>query len=462
VNQLSYECKFIKASEAERILKDLMGDGKATTGGSSSSSSSASSGPPTGRPVSTNKRLHFITSNERSNSILVTGPADKIAEAESILKRIDVGKTRILVGNPELKVYTVAAGAAEPIAKTLSEAYKSSATCRISTAGANKVLVYATPEDQIEIAKQILGTSDKAVGQKTITLDVGDRDPNEVSKTLSSMFGDTKSGAPYVEAVAERNAVVVRGSEEQLEEAKAIVKVICGSGAGGENAPRLRSINLDSGSASTLAEELARVLGKMRKNPVQVISPDSERDDSPKKTPAPTKPNKPEKESRAPGIPEDGSPVSAYQEQEGGLVDPRGKEAPQQDSRPGSSDKPVRIFASGNRLLISSDDPEALSLVQQLVNLYTKSPGKGDFKVIKLINANATEAAKALDEAFNGPKQPAAPGGGGPGGGPGGGFPGRPGGGGPGGGPPGRGGPGGRRGPQQRRNSRRRRSVEEL
>ncbi|MFM7151377.1 MAG: hypothetical protein ACKO23_16195, partial [Gemmataceae bacterium] len=51
-NQLSYECKFIKASEAERILKDLMGDGKATTGGSSSSSSAPASGPPAGRPVS--------------------------------------------------------------------------------------------------------------------------------------------------------------------------------------------------------------------------------------------------------------------------------------------------------------------------------------------------------------------------------------------------------------------------
>src|SRR5262249_14693014 len=72
---------------------------------------------------------------------------------------------------------------------------------------------------------------------------------------------------------------------------------------------------------------------------------------------------------------------------------------------PGNKDKPVRIFASGNRILIASDDPQALELAQQIVNLYTRSPGKGDFQVIKLNNANAVEAAKALDEAFNGTTQ---------------------------------------------------------
>ena len=55
--------------------------------------------------------------------------------------------------------------------------------------------------------------------------------------------------------------------------------------------------------------------------------------------------------------------------------------------------------------------------MSQLVKLYTaRPPGKGDFQILKLQNANATEAAKALDEAFNGPKQPATPADGGGGG----------------------------------------------
>src|SRR5262249_55328681 len=67
---------------------------------------------------------------------------------------------------------------------------------------------------------------------------------------------------------------------------------------------------------------------------------------------------------------------------------------------------PINITVLGNKLIVTSDDPEALDLVQDLVRLYTQSPeGKGDFEIIKLKNANAVEVAKILDEAFNGVKQ---------------------------------------------------------
>ncbi|MFO0879228.1 MAG: secretin N-terminal domain-containing protein [Gemmataceae bacterium] len=406
-NQLSYECKYIRASEAERILKDLMGDGRATTGGSTPTTTTTPG--TTGRPVSTNKRLHFITSNERTNTILVTGPADKIAEAEGILKRIDVGTKRVLVGQPELKIYNVAAGSADAIAKTLSEAYKASPTCRISSAGANKLLVYATPEDQIEIAKQVLGTTEKAAGLMAVTIDVGDRDAAEVAKTLTGMLGDTKAGAPYVEALSDKNAIIVRGSDDQISEAKSIVKVIAGNDGGPSPSARVRTFNLDTGSAGVLAEELARVLKQWRKNPIEVIAPDAPATQpiKPKEEEKRTKPI--EGDTRVPSS-DGGRVLVAQKDDDGGLVNPRPDKA---DDRKGDANKPIRILAKGNRLLVTSDDPEALALVGQLINFYTKSPGKGDFEVIKLTNASATEAAKALDEAFNGPKQPNPMGGGG-------------------------------------------------
>ena len=46
--------------------------------------------------------------------------------------------------------------------------------------------------------------------------------------------------------------------------------------------------------------------------------------------------------------------------------------------------------------------------MQELVRLFTQTPsGEGDFEIIRLKNASATEAARILDEAFNGPKQQA-------------------------------------------------------
>jgi type II secretory pathway component GspD/PulD (secretin) len=64
---------------------------------------------------------------------------------------------------------------------------------------------------------------------------------------------------------------------------------------------------------------------------------------------------------------------------------------------------PINITAFGNRLIVTSDDPQALALVNEMVRLLTKtSGGEGDFEYIKLKNADATEAARVLDEAFNG------------------------------------------------------------
>ena len=408
-NQLSYKCKYIKATEAERVLRQLLlGEAKP--------SADAKGPTPVAVAQPVGKKPTFITSNERAQAVLVVGPADRIAEAESILKRIDVnneGDKPVLVGASQLKTYSVPTGTAEAVVKTLTDAFKESQSFRISTAG-SKILVYATPEDQITIAKLILdGTGEKGAAPKAETISTGDRDPADMAKTITGMLGDVKSGAPYVEAVPEKNAVLVRGTEDQIAEVKAIIGAVTGgaSGAGG----RSRIVNLESGNATLLAEELARVLSKMRKNPVDVVSPDRRekkidkpkaKDDSEKlKTPPKSDPKG---DVAAPPSPAETQPVSLL-EGEGGLVDPRDTKKAAKDDRPGSADKPVRIFASGNRLLIASDDPDALALTSQLVNLYTKSPGKGDFQVLKLQNANATDVAKALDEAFNGPKQPAVP-----------------------------------------------------
>src|SRR5205807_2054942 len=69
--------------------------------------------------------------------------------------------------------------------------------------------------------------------------------------------------------------------------------------------------------------------------------------------------------------------------------------------------KKVEIFIHGfgNRILLKSDDRDALDLAQQMIRvLVNTEAGPGDIKVLKLKVANAVEVAKILDEAFNGPK----------------------------------------------------------
>jgi hypothetical protein len=83
-----------------------------------------------------------------------------------------------------------------------------------------------------------------------------------------------------------------------------------------------------------------------------------------------------------------------------------GKEGPGAKKEAGKRPPPVTLTAAGNKLIVSSDDPQALALAQDLVRLLT-APQEGGLEVIRLKHAGAAEAAKVLDEAFNGPAGPA-------------------------------------------------------
>jgi hypothetical protein len=90
-------------------------------------------------------------------------------------------------------------------------------------------------------------------------------------------------------------------------------------------------------------------------------------------------------------------------------------------SGPAEQGPPLTITAVGNRLILHSNDPQALALAEGLVRLLTKSPGgdvhglarllteslgEGEIDILRLKNARASEAALILDQLFNGPRPP--------------------------------------------------------
>ncbi len=89
-----------------------------------------------------------------------------------------------------------------------------------------------------------------------------------------------------------------------------------------------------------------------------------------------------------------------------GQDDPPRNGAAKKEQKPGDANKPISITAFGNRLIISSEDPDAIVMAQQMVRLLTQTPeGAGDFEVIRLRYADAEETARIIDEVFNGPRQ---------------------------------------------------------
>ena len=385
----SHICKYVQAREAERMLHELLPDPERML--KLSGSAPTPSGDPRIQPrqpaVALPKlKIFSISADEVKNTIFVTGPADILAKAKDLVeKKIDVGTLPILVGEPKFRTIQIGGGNAEALAKTLNEIYKPSATLRITAVGNNALQIYATPEDHGAILRR-LGVTDEH-GIKTKLVNVGGLDPKDVAATLVKWLGEPKTGAPNIDAQPDTNSVAVRGNQAQIEEVEAIVKTLGAIGGTG-GVDNMRVITLEKGSGVSVAEEIGRLFPQLRANPVQIIRPGAE--------PEPKTPSRPMQrvpdQSRLPG---DEAHLVNYQPPEV-FTDPKNP----------ANGKPLIITAAGNKIILYSEDPTALAAAHAMIKLITKSTTtEGDFEVIKLKNAPAADAARVLDEAFNGKQQ---------------------------------------------------------
>ena len=351
----------------------------------------------------------------------MTGPPEIIAKAKGIVENLDKagpGQLPILIGAPEFKTITVPDGNAESLARDLQAIYPPSSTLRITSAGSNALRVYGIPEDLDSIQKQVekLGK-----GVKGVLVDVGTLDPTKTAATLQAMFGDAKAGGPYIEAAPDQNGVLVRGTADQVGSIRDTIKVLNGGGTaatGSSGSPTFdashtRVITLESGSGPAVADELQRIMSQMRANPIHVITPGGGSAVTPPQSPATDK--KPQAPPDMPKAAPDArrkaasNVVPVAMRPGDPLVDPQEKKDAKPENKPGNANMPVVIAGSGDKIIISSQDPDALSMASQLVRLMTKTTaGEGDFEVIHLKTASAAEAAKLLDAAFNEDKPAAA------------------------------------------------------
>src|SRR6266851_10154972 len=220
VRTYSHPCKYINARDAEKILKELLGDprelarlmqpqqpfpnfgfggGRGGFGGGNQfggGQPQAQAQPAAAMPKI---RMHYISVDDRQNTVLVTGPANKTAQAKEIMERIDQPHGDELprpVGAPFLKIYAVPAGNAEALVGVLKDQFKDNPSVRISQGGTSSILVWGSPGDQLQIGTQIQGGGEKNTGTQLFKLNV--LDASNATTTLKGMFGESKTGAPYV------------------------------------------------------------------------------------------------------------------------------------------------------------------------------------------------------------------------------------------------------------------------
>ncbi len=286
-----------------------------------------------------------------------------------------------------------------------------------------------------------------AEGLDIAVIPLGGLDGASTLRTLQGHYnipaaGTRPPGAPRLDLDPLRNTLTVGGTAQQIKDVRRLVARL-GAPAGATGAPstvegpdavpfeRIRYIGIElpnRGTPNQVVEALMQLWPDLRANPIEIVTQSQlePRLDAARKNPRlPMRQQPPPPADIKPVQPvgwEETPPDSrlfrqlafGQAEQPKGqnkveriesksqLFDPRQQQSPPRPQLPGRSDKPVFVapLNNGKGIMIGSDDPDALILVEDLIR-YLVQPGEGTIAVIPLQHADATEAATTLNSLYN-------------------------------------------------------------
>ncbi|HEY2784850.1 MAG TPA: secretin N-terminal domain-containing protein [Fimbriiglobus sp.] len=274
-NRSRYACKYVRASAAAESLKTLLGEESVLV----TAVPTASPGPSSRaeRPQPPGKAVR-ISVQESTNSVLMTGPADKLAIARAFLSEdIDRGMpgTELHPGGEQtFREYPVAPGTAAAVAATLQARFQN-ASVVINPAGTDRISVFGYPMDHTAIARQVLADNPDARGDPvTEIVPVFTCDPKAMASLMTKMF-PAANGLPLIEPQYDgaKTGVLVRAGGEQVKRIRKEIQAIDNPDGRAESA-RFQSVFLPGSTGSgILAECLADMVKQSARNDVIVLDP---------------------------------------------------------------------------------------------------------------------------------------------------------------------------------------------
>jgi type II secretory pathway component GspD/PulD (secretin) len=339
-----------------------------------------------------------ITVIESTNTVIVTGPADKISAAEKLTKTIDVGTVERAVGGEAFPItYNVPSAQVDALANILKTHFKNTSVTITPLTTNSQILVFGFKADHTEVAGILRNSNETKSNNKVELITLSILDPVKTAETLTKSLQST---GLFVEAQA--TGVLLRGTEDQITAAKDFIKAMGENptvgGMGGLSGPNMRIINIDKASPAMAADGLAELLRKLgTKNPIEVINPQAPK-------PTEKKPDTKPMVVPTPGAPADKKSSmmpNGYGIQRAQFIS---QEVPGQPPMPPATGaKPLTITVVGDKLILVSEDQEALEKASQLLRLFLNAKGEEIYEVLRLKHISAEEAAKTISEVFNGP-----------------------------------------------------------
>ncbi|MDA0281808.1 MAG: hypothetical protein O3B86_00510, partial [Planctomycetota bacterium] len=295
-----FELKHISVLDAETVVRDLFAlgqrgfenvsgssssryDPRSRYGSSSSSSSSSSYSrdprdpryvPPA--PADANATV-TIAIDERTNSLLVTASPTDIKIIEEAIEALDLppldGQFSRSSREPYFKVYQLETADPMEVTKTLDVLFPG--TVVNEDGRSRRIHIKATEEVHREIETTIRQLDGVGSGASQLAvIPLVRMDAYTATTSIQSLFYADEDGAPVVQPHPTSNALVVRGSPDQVSQIKLLVtqlEPVDGGGYGGTG--NLRTIPLGGRNPQEFLQALEKIWNVQGRNPIRTVIP---------------------------------------------------------------------------------------------------------------------------------------------------------------------------------------------
>lgn len=288
----SYQVQHIPVSDAEVIVRNLLG---ITTGVTNVSSAQEDrfrgggrdfrgGGPPGGQPPqqqpsaprSADPAQPRVTADLRTNQLLVSAKLSQHLLIEQALRTVDVDGEASAFSptstRPFLKVYTVNSSDPREVTKTIDALMPGIVVNDDARNG--KVHIQASPEQHRQVEMLIAQMDGQGGARQIAVIPLAQLDPISVSSTIRSIFVKD-ADAPTVEADLLGRQLMIRGTSDQLTQIRTLLTQLGEDGSTQRNSSqdRVRTLQLGGRDPSELLPIIERMWGTKNGAEIRIVDP---------------------------------------------------------------------------------------------------------------------------------------------------------------------------------------------
>ena len=287
-----YTMKYLNAADAELVLRGLLGLQTTVTnvsaggGGDSRSRGGFQGFPGFGGPQpqtptasrTATKSTAQLTSDPRTNSLLVSATAADHVLIEHALKTIDVesadGTASTASNKPYHKVYKVTTAETREVTKTI-DALMPGIVINEDTS-VRTISVMASEKQHAEVEALIRQLDGGGGTEQVAVIALNKMDASLAVSTLQSMFIRDGNAAPTIQADMLGRQVMVRGTADQLLQVKTLLTQLGEDGTGrpkGSEAGLFRRYPISGRDPEELLPLIERMWSTASPNPIRIVTP---------------------------------------------------------------------------------------------------------------------------------------------------------------------------------------------